>query len=334
MTYRGHLYTVWTEELNKTEEQVVEIFNKCIEDGLIKYYCFQEEVAPDTLRHHLQLFIEWRQPQRGERIERLLGIGKRQYHGVRRRGTAEDCSDYCSKEDTRVAGPWSGGTLDKRPGTRSDLQRIADRVTEGSDIRSIAREFNAGFIRYGRGIRDLQNVLFEPSTEFKKKEVLILVGPPGCGKTRWVIENYGQSLWKAPASFGSKQLWFDGYRGQETVFFDDFTGNCDYETILRLTHDWEETVPVKGGFCRWWPKRIIFASNVPVECWWPTRGEIGAFERRVTQRVNFDRGGEENMEIENVTVTEVGGGNTNPPQRDMDEHSDTSNFEWLNVLDN
>lgn len=54
----------------------------------------------------------------------------------------------------------------------------------------------------------------------QEKEVTLLLGPPGCGKTRSVHET-------APALFkqaAGGPTWFDGYVGQEDVLFDEFEG--------------------------------------------------------------------------------------------------------------
>lgn len=95
--FRGYIYTVWLGDLEITPSRVDKKLSKAVEDGEVKYYAFQEEIAPSTERRHLQLYIEFVKPQRGQRIERLLGLRKEQYHGERRRGTPAEASDYCTK---------------------------------------------------------------------------------------------------------------------------------------------------------------------------------------------------------------------------------------------
>lgn len=115
----------------------------------------------------------------------------------------------------------------------------------------------------------------------------MLTGPTGCGKTSWVVQNYGHSLWWAPANFGSKALWFDGYDNEDTALFDDFNGDCDYATMLRICDGYGINAPVKGGFITFKPLRVCFTSNLEMASWWPLRGEITAFQRRVTKVISF-----------------------------------------------
>lgn len=57
--------------------------------------------------------------------------------------------------------------------------------------------------------------------------------------------------------------WFDGYAGHEDCLFDD----VDHENkpsrswFLRLFDRYAVSVPVKGGFVNWKPKRVIVTSN-------------------------------------------------------------------------
>jgi len=38
--------------------------------------------------------------------------------------------------------------------------------------------------------------------------------------------------------------------------------------LLRLTHDWSEIIPIKGGFAPWCPQTIIFTANEHPGTWY------------------------------------------------------------------
>jgi hypothetical protein len=117
-----------------------------------------------------------------------------------------------------------------------------------------------------------------------KTIVVVLWGDTGTGKTRFVhAQSSGRSLW-SPGDY----QWFDGYRGQEVVLFDDYRGEYPIQQFLKLTDRYPMSVPVKGGFCRWLPKKIYITSNVNPDAWYPdVHGRsFEAFKRRLTI-VNF-----------------------------------------------
>lgn len=73
----------------------------------VRHATWQLEQCGDTGRQHVQLYVEFTQRQRRSRLSSILGFGK-DAHGEPRRGTPAQAAAYCSKEDTRLAGPWYG----------------------------------------------------------------------------------------------------------------------------------------------------------------------------------------------------------------------------------
>ncbi len=71
----------------------------------IKYAVWQLERCPDTGRLHVQAYVEWKAGIRLAAAKRQ--IGDAQAHLEVRRGTREQARDYCTKEESRVEGPWT-----------------------------------------------------------------------------------------------------------------------------------------------------------------------------------------------------------------------------------
>lgn len=69
----------------------------------VSYAVWQLERGEDTGTLHIQGYVELKQrarfPQISQRIPMLKGA-----HFEKRRGSAQEASDYCEKEDTRVDG--------------------------------------------------------------------------------------------------------------------------------------------------------------------------------------------------------------------------------------
>lgn len=89
-------------------------------------------------------------------------------------------NEYCSK----------GGDIYICIGTpsvecaRNDLKRAIEIAkTTSGNLKAIAEASPCAFICYGRGLRDYINVMqFRKPRDFKTS-VMVLVGPPGCGKS-------------------------------------------------------------------------------------------------------------------------------------------------------
>ena len=111
----GYIYTVWFAERDINVANATELAeNYCStlwDSEECKCVVGQLERAPDTGRLHLQLYVEYARRRSGSRIELVLGLPKSRYHGEARRGTTVQAAEYCSKEDTRVAGPYRHGTV-------------------------------------------------------------------------------------------------------------------------------------------------------------------------------------------------------------------------------
>ena len=171
-------------------------------------------------------------------------------------------------------------------------------VKAGKRPREVAESEPGVWVKYHKGLQSLCDVLQPLSREFKRKEVYILVGPTGIGKTRWVYDNF-EDLWRAPPA-EEKSQWYDGYNGEKVALFDDFKGGPSYQEALQLCDGREMRVRIKGGFVKWNPDVVIFTSNYEPSTWWPVQ-DLSAFRRRVTQYKRWnEEGGCWVIEWENV----------------------------------
>lgn len=222
---------------------------------------------------HLQGAILFK---RGYRFSQL----KKLFPKVRWDGTKTgDPENYCIKGEVVI-------NIDERKqGERTDLRLIAERLKDGASIEEIAIEYPSQFIRYHKGIETLQRTLQKKTVEFEKIEVTVLIGSPGCGKTRKAYE-MDKKLYNVPEPVNDK-LWFDGYHGEETILLDDFYGWIKYHTLLQLLDGYPMSLPVKGGMvAKAWKKVIITSNKHPSD--WYNREEWAALKRRITTIISIN----------------------------------------------
>ena len=99
---------------------------------------------------------------------------------------------------------------------------------------------------------------------YTKPRVIWVYGPTGTGKSALAYYICGEHRFRKVGPLD----WFDGYKGQENVTFDDFRkGNCKWDFLLNLLDHYKvDDLPVKGSFVPWRPKLIVFTSpNSPEE---------------------------------------------------------------------
>lgn len=202
-----------------------------------------------------------------------------------RRGNQQQARDYCMKDDTRVEGgtPFEHGTpKETNQGDRKDIHDLRDAVISGKRKREIIEDdaLLPAYAKYYK-FSDRVESLYPPERTTPRK-VYLLIGPPRCGKTRSVMEQFRgpkrTDLFKVPLN--GKSMWFDGYDKQRDVLIDDFAGAASkigLTEFLRLIDPWgTEYVEIKGHFTWWNPDRIFITTNI-----WPR--EWYKWENRVIQ---------------------------------------------------
>lgn len=258
-------------------------FQPFITSGKIKYVIGQLERCAQSGRLHVQLYVEYRDAVRRGELPRLLGLPRGYGWADARRGTREQAIAYCSKEETRVCGPFEHGRVELHPGHRSDLDQAVAALQAGG-LKRVAEECPREYIKYARGFEALDDRLKpRDSSIIDGKEVHVLYGEPGTGKTTWARDNW-PGLFVMPCPSQS-QYWSDGYEGQETILFDDYGNSLHdilpWSMLLQVCDKWGVAYPRKHGYNWLAAKRVVFTSNHPPEQWHPSQ-KFHALERRIT----------------------------------------------------
>lgn len=122
MSFRNVCFTIIDDNLRDIPWNAVDMH----------YLVYQEEIAPETGKHHLQGFVQLKKNMRLKKIKELLGSNSA--HCEKMKGTPEEAAAYCKKEDSRAPAGlrFEGGEL-RRQGQRMDLRAVIDLVGEGKD---------------------------------------------------------------------------------------------------------------------------------------------------------------------------------------------------------
>lgn len=221
---------------------------------------------------HLQGYVEFKT---NHRLKALKEFGQR-IHWEKRRGTSEEASQYCKKENNFV----EIGELSKGRGKRTDIDEVRELVNSGAGMKEVMQVTNSF-----QAVRFAEKLLAHAE---KKRtwapEVIWLWGPTGCGKTRRAYEETEGKAWIS----GRNLKWWDGYDAHEDVIIDDFRADfCTFHELLRILDRYPYMVEIKGGTRQLLAKRIYITSCYPPDKVYQTREDIGQLLRRITKIVGI-----------------------------------------------
>lgn len=270
----------WVFTLNNyTDEEKAAVETLVDPPGFARYVCYGLERGEGGTPH-LQGYIELESKRVLGSLKRLPGLSRA--HFEPRRGTQEQAIDYCRKDGEFYE---FGERL--RPGRRTDLDAIRDRLDNGESMAEIAATNFSVFLQYRKGLQAYRELRISPRCWVPT--VTVLCGRTGVGKTRRVFDLCGTGGVYIYAGSNRDNPWFDGYCGDINVLFDDFRGDSTIrlEFLLRLLDRYPMRVPVKGSFVEWSPRSIYITSNDPLERWYPGV-DISPLRRRITHYEYID----------------------------------------------
>nr|WQA30126.1 MAG: rep protein [Cressdnaviricota sp.] len=138
------------------------------------------------------------------------------------------------------------------------------------------------YMKYANNMEKLSQFYCAAVSTFRNVVVNVLVGPPGCGKTRsvWDLEAFDDVY--PLTTYGKGRTWFQGYFGEKVLLIDDFNGQIEYTELLRLLDGYKMYVETKGGsaLAQW--TTVYITSNYPWRDWYAGNYNLDALARRIT----------------------------------------------------
>lgn len=174
-------------------------------------------------------------------------------------------NDYVWKEDTRVAdSQFELGQLPKSKARKHDWDSIFNSAKAG-DLESIPKDV---VIRNYSALKRIR-VDFMQNVPRPEVNVHVFWGGSGLGKTRRAWHEAGPDAYiKSPNT-----KWWDGYKGQENVILDEFTGAISYNYFFTWFDRYPCTVECKGYSMPLTAVNFWVTSNLSPDEWYPDLNE-------------------------------------------------------------
>jgi len=209
---------------------------------------------------------------------------------------------YCSKEESRIDGPFYRGNQDqKQPGKRNDILELESAVKRGSTDRDLWQEHFGTMLRYHKAIGRARASLGVGHPPRKSCTIWVFWGTSGTGKSARAHQMAPDAYCLSSAPTENQGLWWDGYAGQRDVILDEFTNWIKITTLLTWLDIYPVTVQIKGDSLPLLAERWFLTSNQDPTEWYPNAPQS---QRDAVQNRLFNgRGGEGRGFVVHVTST-------------------------------
>lgn len=268
----------------------------------LAYACFDLEVS-DAGVPHCHLYCVFDNQRSVKTMKQLFGDF---IHIEKAMGSHEQCIAYCEKSSekhadkrhTQVEGSfWEIG---ERPATKPDSKAKWEAVYElaksgGLTALQILDEYPTLASQLSKIELLVERFKAERGKrEFREIQCIILHGDTGTGKTTWVYERYGESLYRV-TDYAHP---YEGYGGERTLCFDEVDTSSDaiaLPTMLQLTDRFPLGAALTRRYSNLVPEfdTVVFISNESPDTYYrsaPAK-QWNAFLRRVNHIYRFERGG-------------------------------------------
>lgn len=194
------------------------------------------------------------------------------YHFELSRSSAAE--SYVFKDDTAVANTrFELGSKPMRRDSATDWGTVLANAKSGR-FDDIPADIT---VRYYSSLRAIRSDHSEPVGIVRT--AVVYWGRTGTGKSRRAWDEAGVDAY----SKDPRTKFWDGYRVQENVVFDEFRGSIDVSHVLRWLDRYPVRVEIKGSSVPLFARRFWFTSNIHPAQWWPglDAATLDAFYRRV-----------------------------------------------------
>lgn len=256
-----------------------EFTNDVLFDELPPRFAFiiwQLERAPSTGYLHYQGYVRCKNACSFGQVKRLIG---NEAHVEASKGSEAQNIKYCTKEESRIDGPWELGERATQ-GARTDLEDLITLVKDNKTDAELFENNEVAFSKFKRYIDNARGAFFQPKRHDNIK-VFVLVGPTGTGKSHWAWDKF-PNLYE-PIVTEQGKVWWDGYSQNDTILLDDYRGAIPYNKLLTLLDKYPKRGEIKGSSIALNFSTVIITSNNHISDWYPllSHTDLDPLRRRI-----------------------------------------------------
>lgn len=243
------------------------------DESKMRYMCYAPEICPESGRFHWQTYVYFKS---AKTLSAAAKVFKKQ-HGF---GTKLKKCDGSAKENRGyIKGPYGKDGKEKpinpdfvefgdmpEQGARRDLNELKDKIMEGAWVDDIVLDTPMMFHKYGRTLERMETIRLRNNWRTEMTTCDWYWGETSKGKSHRYHNYQGKAY--NPKDYFSVTLsdngWWDGYKQQDTVIFNDFKGEISYGMLMRFVDKWPVSVRRRNSEpIPFVSKHIIISSSRP-----------------------------------------------------------------------
>lgn len=262
----------------------------------VKYLVFQQERGGNTARLHLQGYVHHTKQVRATQLGTLFNCLPTAFTAAR--GGPASNRAYCTKEETREPGTttYEYGDCPGGQGKRMDI--VAASIKE-KGLKATIEENMGTYITCHRGMHELDRYLKRQRVEGRAErpmETTVVWGDAGSGKSHWANHWDPGNTFVLPDIKRGERVNLDGYDGQRTLLIEDFDGQIEYRTLLRMLDVYNADFNTKGSMVAADWNFVLITSNLHPNTWYGNDkdpwyyepGKQGPLQRRLTRVIRAE----------------------------------------------
>lgn len=282
------------DEITDREEHAMFLYRKL--EQHCGCFAFQLESAPTTGYQHYQGYMELGNKKRKKWI--LDHIQRFEYLAPSK-GTPKQAWNYSTKEESRMAGPWTfGEPFAIEDNCKKPTVLFVESITKGATDSMLVDEHPSCFMRHDANkVRQAKGIRIPPPTRQALygddfMEVYVFYGNPGTGKSYAARQLYPDIYTPPIRTSKGGNFWMTPDANlAPVVLFDDFDGNLTLKALNQILDPYPQLLEKKGGNVWWLPRIVILTTNVMPGHWYnyDTRQDVRVqINRRITMCFDFN----------------------------------------------
>lgn len=284
-----------------SDEEFVEFLENLERLNHLQYAIFQREKGEETGTIHFQFYIDFKNAKKFSWVKKNLPYG---CHFKPMRTTATLCKNYCSKEETRVSGPYEVGEF-KEERQRTDYMKARELLMEGCSLEEVEDLYPTTYAQYRNVFKEIY--VQQKNKEFGSKcrniEVYYIYGDGGVGKTSGVYKKHGFKNVFFVHRY--EKYLFEGYNYQDVVCFDEYDSQIKITEFNQLLDVYPNTLRGLGKEYQACYTKVYILSNLPLNKQYndlpeEKKKQVSAFLRRVNFVYRVDSNGVYHKEKETI----------------------------------
>jgi RNA helicase./Putative viral replication protein. len=285
----------WLFTINNPEQSEKELYDYLTALNHIKYFTFQREKGEQGTEHY-QGYLCYTVPKLFSTVKNLFSEPniRPAAHLEPRKGTKIQAREYCQKQDTRIGDNYEYGEFTAE-GERADLKQLKQLIEQGADDLELADTVTTAYASHLSFVdRHRERMIHQKFGKIRRLnlEVTYIYGETGLGKTRYVMDKYGdENVYRITNYDGNL---FDNYNNEDVIVFEEFRSQVRIDIMLNFLDVYPLRLPARYNNKIACFTKVYILTNLALDEQYknvqrehPTTWK--AFLRRIHKIYNFDK---------------------------------------------